>query len=77
MATNDDDSVAAMLIVARVRSQNSREPTMMIPDKPSARHPSLELVATMLRTWAVGFVFAAKGTAWLARKMFHARSSGR
>ena len=50
---------------------------MMIPGKPSAHHPSLELVATMLRIWAVGFVFAAKGTAWLARKMFRSRPSGR
>ena len=50
---------------------------MMIPGKPSAHRPSLELVATVLRIWAVGFVFAAKGTVLLARKMFHARSSGR
>jgi hypothetical protein len=36
---------------------------MMSSGKPSAPRPSLELVATMVRIWAVGFVVAAKGTA--------------
>ncbi|MBV8426317.1 MAG: hypothetical protein JOZ88_03665 [Hyphomicrobiales bacterium] len=42
----------------------------MSDDKPITRHPSLELAATVLRIWAVGFILAAKGTAWLARKIF-------
>ncbi len=50
---------------------------MMSSGKRSAHHLSVELVATVLRIWAVGFVLAAKGTAWLARKMLRARPSGR
>jgi hypothetical protein len=31
----------------------------------SSGHVAIELVGTVLRIWAVGFVVAARGTAWL------------
>ena len=36
--------------------------------------PSFKLIATALRVWAVGFVLAAKGTMWLARKVLRSWS---
>jgi len=45
----------------------------------SSRHVAIELVGTMLRIWAVGFVVAARGTAWLmartVRLLYPARSA--
>jgi hypothetical protein len=45
----------------------------------SPGHVAIELVGTMLRIWAVGFVVAAKGTAWLiartVRLLYPARST--
>ena len=42
--------------------------------KPSMDRPSFKLIPTALRVWAVGFVLAAKGTMWLARKVLRSWS---
>jgi hypothetical protein len=40
----------------------------MIMGKHSSELLTLRLVGTVLRVWAVGFMLAASGTMWLARK---------
>jgi hypothetical protein len=45
----------------------------------SSGHVAIQLMSTMLRIWAVGFVIAARGSAWLigrtVRLLYPARSA--